>query len=97
MPSATRTHRRRSGEDWKRLIAEQQQSGLSQEAFCRERGLALSTFCNRKRRLAETTPASHSAQSDWLELPVGLTPPISVNWDIELDLGNGVCLRLRQR
>ena len=97
MESPTRTHRRRSGDEWKRLIAEQQQSGLSQQAFCRDKGLALSTFCNRKRRLAGTKPASHSAPSDWLELPVGLAPSAGANWDIELDLGDGVCLRLGKR
>ena len=88
---------RRSREQWQQLIAEQQRSGLSQKAFCAERGLVLSTFTNWKRRLGETTSSNRSAEGDWLELPVSLTEGTSAGWDIELELGGGLCLRLRQR
>lgn len=95
--SDTRRHQRRSREEWQRLIAEQRQSGLSQQAFCRDHGLVLATFCNWKRRLAETDFADTPDKSDWLELPASLSQTTVRHWDIELDLGNGICLRLRHR
>ena len=43
---------RRSAEQWASLIAAQADSGLSIEAFCRERGLAVSSFHAWRRRLS---------------------------------------------
>ncbi len=42
MSQTTRT--RRTAEQWRALIAEQVASGMSQEAFCKHKQLALSTF-----------------------------------------------------
>ena len=59
----------------------------------------LSSFRNWKRRLADAQAPPEHVDADWLELPVGLTQAGTAggSWDIELDLGNGLCLRLRQR
>ncbi len=35
---------RRTAEQWRSLIAEQAESGLSQQAFCKRKRLSLSTF-----------------------------------------------------
>lgn len=95
MPKTTRT--RRSADQWRKLIAEQAGSGLSQEDFCKQKHLALSTFASWKRRLGsepavENGPAS--ASSSWIDL--GSLGARSSGWDIELDLGDGICLRLRR-
>jgi len=95
MPKTTRI--RRTADQWRRLIAEQAGSGMSQEAFCKDRRLALSTFANWKRRLAsepvvEDEPGPDSPQ--WIDL--GHLGASRSGWDIELDLGDGVCLRLRR-
>jgi len=95
-------YRRLSAEQWRRLVDEQQQSGLSQRAFCETHGLTVSTFNNWKRRLTMTPPEGGS------EVDVVFTPLPEValcgsvdetdrGWDVELDLGGGVCLRLRRR
>ena len=97
MPNLTRTHRRRSLEEWQSLIEQQHESKLSQRDFCRQRGLALSSFRNWKRRLSAATVISQSPDSNWLALPGDLTQTSSTSWEIELDLGSGVSLRLRQR
>lgn len=98
MPTNAESPRRPTPEEWQQLITEQQAGWMSQRSFCREKGLVLSTFRNWKRRLAETAPASPTAEADWLELPADLTRPADApQWDIELDLGNGLRLRLRQR
>lgn len=95
MPKTTRT--RRTADQWQKLIAEQAVSGMSQEAFCKEKRLALSTFANWKRRLG-SEPAVGDEQaperSTWIDL--GSLGARSSGWDIELDLGDGVCLRLRR-
>ncbi len=95
MPRTTRT--RRTADQWRKLIAEQGDSGLSQEAFCKHKRLALSTFANWKRRLG-TEPAAETERlpdpSTWIDL--GSLGARSSGWDIELDLGDGICLRLRR-
>jgi hypothetical protein len=90
---------RRSPEQWQELIDEQARSGLSQADFCEREQLALSTFTNWKRRLSGRIGSTGSdeqasAPSPWIELGAvaGSTP----GWDIELDLGDGICLRLRR-
>jgi hypothetical protein len=85
---------REARERWQRCLTRQVASGLSQKAFCEREGLNASEFSRWKRRLRGETPAE-SGPASWLEL----APPRSEalgSWDIELDLGNGVCLRLRQ-
>lgn len=90
---------RRSKNQWQELIDKQASSGLSQADFCKREQLALSTFTNWKRRLAgRVGPASsdeqESAPSPWIEL--GAVNGSVPSWEIELDLGGGICLRLRR-
>ncbi|WP_293885463.1 IS66 family insertion sequence element accessory protein TnpA [Thiolapillus sp.] len=93
--------RRRNKTEWQRLIDEQTTSGLSQKAFCQQVGIPLATFGYWKRKLqaeSGSTPTGSSdtfSLADWVELP----PQGSASgggWQIELDLGNGLCLRLRR-
>lgn len=95
MSKTTRT--RRTADQWRTLIAEQAGSGLSQEAFCKHKRLALSTFANWKRRLASEPAVENERAPDpprWIDL--GSLGASGSGWDIELDLGGGVCLRLRR-
>lgn len=87
-------------EQWQAWINEQAASGLSQRVFCQRRGLSKSSFYLWKRRLktaATTSPDTEPA----LFAPV--MPPEreeshrdTRGWDVELDLGDGICLRLRR-
>jgi putative transposase len=87
---------RRTREQWQALINEQQQSVFTQAQFCQQNKLAVSSFCNWKRRLSKSTEHKQPAEdSTWLSLPEQLFSP-SGNWRIELDLGGGICLRLNQ-
>jgi putative transposase len=99
----TRRHPRYPAEQWQAWIDEQTRSGLSQRAFCEQKGLSKSSFQLWKRRLASGT--SVPPQSSATETP--LFAPVSVptteasgsevrGWEIELDLGDGVCLRFRR-
>jgi len=91
------TRVRRTAEQWRSLIAEQSESGLSQAAFCKRKRLSLSTFSLWKRRLAEPGVLAATQKEDeatWIDL--GQLASSRAGWDIELDLGDGVCLRLRR-
>ena len=79
---------RRTQEEWRQLVDEQRRSTLSQSAFCQSKGISVASLQNWKRRLA-------GRETEWLALgQVSATTP--AGWDIELDLGHGVCLRLRR-
>ena len=82
---------RRSRDEWQRLIDEQADSGQTQSAFCAARGISVASLQNWKRRLA----ATDTAPAQWLELGT-LAEVQTPTWDIELDLGGGICLRLRR-
>lgn len=90
MSETTSRRIRRRPEEWQRLIDEQSESGLTQVAFCQVNALSLASFQNWKRRLTAETPAE-----PWVELGT-LDRSASPGWDIELDLGEGLCLRLRR-
>jgi hypothetical protein len=83
---------RRSREDWRRLISEQAQSGLTQSAFCEANGLSVASLQYWKRKVADDVETVPSAP--WVDL--GTLAATSPGWDIELQLGDGICLRLRR-
>ncbi len=83
--------KRHSRDEWQRLINEQAESGQTQAAFCAARGISVGSLQNWKRRLA--TP--DAAPVPWVELGT-LAEAKSTAWDVELDLGDGICLRLRR-
>jgi hypothetical protein len=93
MSETHRRHVRRSRSDWQQLIDEQARSGQSQRAFCAARALSAKSFQHWKRQLAATAalPAA-----PWLELGALPERPVATGWDLELALGDGVCLRLRR-
>ena len=92
MTETPRRHVRRSPSEWQQLIDEQARSGLSQTAFCAARSVSTTSFQHWKRQLAAATSPSPT----WLDLGPLPERPVATGWDIALDLGGGVCLRLRR-
>lgn len=81
---------------WRLLIERQLRSGQTQTEFCRQRGIALSTFAVWKRRLkaaAQDRPAFIPVQLKD-ESSVGTTPRGA--WACEI-VGPRVKIRLRER
>jgi len=93
MTETLRRHVRRSRSEWQQLIDEQARSGLSQRAFCAARALSATSFQHWKRQLAATAAAPPAA---WLDLGSFPERAPATGWDVELELGAGVCLRLRR-
>lgn len=94
--------KQRSRIEWQELIEEQAVSGLSQKAFCSQRGISVATFGYWKRKLrheSSSLPMGSGAETvslaDWIELPTHESAS-GGGWQVELELGNGLCLRLRQ-
>ena len=85
-------HRRRTRAQWQRVVAAQMASGLSQAAYCARHRIAYSSFCRWKRELSRQ---ESSVSPAFIELTTA-TPVSASGWDIELELGDGVVLRLRR-
>jgi hypothetical protein len=95
---------------WQKHLEAWTQSNLSQKAYCIEYQLAPSTFYKWRRKLMDKLPAlsvsdaigAQDSSEDFIELTATPeTNPISVNstqaWDIELQLGADIILRMSQR
>lgn len=76
---------------WQQLIDEWLGSGLGQREFCNQHGVGYSTFCKWKKRILSE---NHSPVPELIEI----TPPSEPlrHWDVELELGTGVILRVRR-
>jgi hypothetical protein len=91
--SPTRSHRSRA--QWQRLLDAQATSGLSQQAYCAQHHIAYSSFCRWKRELASVERnVRPTGSSPFVELTVPAAAAES-RWEVELEFGNGVFLRLR--
>ncbi|MHB8391661.1 MAG: IS66 family insertion sequence element accessory protein TnpA [Acidobacteriaceae bacterium] len=103
--SAPITHNkqsRRSANEWRALMQAFSQSGETRTQFCERHGVALSTFAWWRSHLRhESTAVSKISPAPASALFVELAhdKPVATaasNWDVELELGSGVFLRLRR-
>lgn len=95
--SPERKQVRRGHARWRQLINEQASSGLGQRAFCEQREIAYSSFCHWRRRLkAKPSGSDNAGQVGFVELaPAGSA--LAEGWEVEVELGDGVWIRLRRR
>lgn len=86
--------RKKAWTKWRRLVSEQERSGQTVAAFCRERGLCRSYFFVWRKRLQGSAAAKFSK---FLEVQVA-EPALSVPHDsrIEVRLRNGRSLVVRR-
>ena len=101
--STTQYRPRRSRAQWQTLIEQAEHSALSIGEFCRAQDLSVSSFYQWRRRLAaEPDPGAASVASADPEAFIDLgalsdgAHDASGPWDVELQLGNNVVLRLRR-
>ncbi len=85
--------KKHSRTQWEQLMARYEASNLTQRKFCSQQGIAYSSFCYWRKQL-RTPEAVEAAVGPLIELPV--LPSAEVpSWRVELDLGDGVILRVR--
>ena len=88
-----RGYTRRTGDQWQTLIKEQRESGLSAPQFCKQNNIGYASFCQWRKRMAESNPppASFVALEPQIQLPA-LSP-----WAVELQIGAHVVLRIAKQ
>jgi len=94
------SYQRRSADEWQSLVREQGVSGLSAKAFCTERGIGEASFYKWRQRFAaeKHLPASSALPFvDVSALAIASGGKMSHRqWLIELELGDGLILRLNR-
>ncbi len=98
-----------SATDWQDLFSKQERSGLSARAFCAHHGIPYPRLLYWRRQLRpmtrdrsslpsvrrESSPATEVPQPAFIEVPVAPRSKTSPGWELELQLGSGLTLRLR--
>ena len=79
----------RSATQWSEIIARYRQSGLGRQDFCAVEGLVPRTFAKWERRLRR----KDGQKGQFVEVPAPLN--VREPWAVEVELPNGVRLRLR--
>ncbi len=90
---------RRSEDEWRELFARFEHDGQTREQFCADEGLAVSTFSRWRQRIQAQGHANTKLPSEavFVALSSADAPHVVASqWDVELQLGAGVFLRLRQ-
>ena len=96
-PTARR--RRRTRAEWQSLVTRAAASPLATAAFCAAEGISTTSFYLWRKRLQGDAPARMEAPASGAFLDLGVLAPGAERggpWDLELDLGAGVTLRLRR-
>jgi len=94
----TRSRICRSPAQWRVLFTQFEQSEQTRDQFCSEKGISLSSFDRWRTKLhqASSTQAMISKEPVFVELTADTPSPPTVAWDVELQLGAGVFLRVRR-
>lgn len=102
MGKSKRTRIRRSAQEWEKILARSERGGQSYREFCEREGLALSTFQWWRRKMSAMGGERERHDGAWfVELAEDgadreefVADPLG--WDVELELGGGMVLRLRR-
>lgn len=86
--------KRRSAEDWRALIESCNQSTLSIKEFCHQHQITVSNYYQWRKKLSPSSDIN-----DFIELPASKPHSISAtssdDWQVELQLGTEITLRVR--
>lgn len=101
------TSQQRTAAQWRERLERFSRSGLTRRAFCAQEGIGESTlgaWQRRLRRMASAAAEGEQTPALFTEISLSGVPgeppsasPQAPGWDVELDLGEGVCLRIRRR
>ncbi len=93
-----KTRTQRTQNEWKSLVDSFATSGLTKTAFCKKQGIATSCLYRWQKVFAGQSPSA-----DFVDItaPVSTAPPSlphvdgNPRWQVELELGAGMVLRVR--
>ena len=88
---------RRSAEQWREIVSRFEASDLTVDAFCAAEGLRRRMLRRWQHKFSlpgEVAPARKSTRKGFVELAD--TPADAAAWDVEVDLGRGLVVRLRR-
>lgn len=89
---------RRSRAQWQELIERGERSPLGILGFCRAEGISSASFYSWRQRLGQApVTAPTGAEPAFVDLGTLGEAATTGGWEMELDLGAGVVLRLRRR
>ena len=91
--SNTASNTRRDRSAWERLMVQYEAGHISQRLFCEQHGIAYSTFGYWRKQLRQSASLEKPSTA-LVELPMLPLEPVRA-WRVELDLGQGVVLRLK--
>jgi hypothetical protein len=84
---------RRTRAQWQQLIDEFSNSSLTVAEFCLANTISQASFYRWRSKLSRSEPIS----APWIDVTALSRPRSTVPaWEMELDLGNGCCLRWRR-
>jgi transposase-like protein len=101
--ATTKRRARRGRAQWQRLVEQAARSPRSVAAFCRAEDVSTASFYSWRKRLGAPMPGANLAEppaEDGTFLELGMLSNEAAGpapWDIELELGAGMVLRLRRR
>jgi hypothetical protein len=84
---------------WRDLISEYEGSSLTQQAFCQQHKISTSSLHKWRKRFSTISSAT-----DFIEISEAVTPPnlsrnksgeSHLSWLVELELGQGIVLRVK--
>ncbi len=94
----TRTRVNRSKAQWKKLVDEYDVSEITQAEFCRQHKIACSSFLKWRKRFSTQSANDFVNITEPLEKAPSLNTPenqATVPWQVELEIGVGIILRIR--
>lgn len=86
---------RKTRSQWQAIITEFNQSHLPARIFCSDHDLAYGTFAKWRQRFAQPTQEKPVKGSLIELIQPSSRKPEAEYWQVELELGNGMTLRLR--
>jgi len=89
-----KTRPQRSAADWQTLVHQQGESGLCVRDFCKQHKIGDQSFYLWRKRLAVLPVEVPTI--DLVDISSLVSASASPRWHIELDLGDGIKLNLRQ-
>ena len=91
---------RKSLTQWQALVSQYESSGLSVSEFCTTHNIGYVSFCRWRKRIQEASDDQNNREAEAFvnlaDFEVAKSEPRQENWNITLNLGNGMQLILSQ-